>query len=159
MSKDHPDREDDGKSMQPRGLRNDEVRQYPQTTPKITLQQPLQRGLWQRLKYSLHHGGRLTLMAEDGKGQGQARLSIPYPLVAAMVALFIWIAGASIAAVWSFASMSRDLNNLQNSFTNQIIRDAEERKKMQEEYLLMQTYLQNDRERLIKLEAQKGRSN
>jgi hypothetical protein len=150
-----PDRKDG--DMQPaRGLRNENVVvPHKRPVPEINLQEP--QG-WERFKRWLKRSGRLTLVAEHG-GTEQGKLSIPYPIIAAMVALFIWIAGASIAAVWSFASMSRDLSNLQNTLTNQAIRDAEERKKMQEELMLMQTYLQNDRERIIKLEAMKGMKN
>jgi hypothetical protein len=145
--------QEDGSDMsQARGVNYERAEGVPHIIrPKDKLQENLQPK--DSIFARLFRGG-LTVSTSEKPG-----MHVPYVVAGFILTFFIWAAGMTCAAVWAFASMSTNMQNLSNSVTQQTIRDAEERKKLQEENMLLRTYVQNDRERIIKLEAQqRGRN-
>lgn len=94
-------------------------------------------------------------MAENG-----SRISLPTPILGALIALFVWLAGGTLAGVWLVATMSANVSNLSNQMMQYQIRADTEKEAMQKKLDLQQVYITDLREKQIKLEAQqKGRSN
>lgn len=97
--------------------------------------------------------GELAIVAENG-----SKLSIPYPLLAAILGLFIWMGGGTIAAVWALATISANVSNLSTSVIQSQAAQAIEKKQMQEKLELQQVYITDLREKIIRLETKNGRN-
>lgn len=75
--------------------------------------------------------GELAIVATTGQ-----KISLPTPLLGALVALFIWMAGGTLAGVYLAGRMSATVDNLGNTFTQYQIRAEAESKATKETYEL-----------------------
>jgi hypothetical protein len=81
------------------------------------------------------------------------KISLPTPLIGVLVGLFMWLIGGTIGFAYFMGRMSTSVETLNASFLEYRIRSDAEKKAMQEKLDLQQMYIQNDRERLARLEA------
>lgn len=152
----HPRQKEDGSAMstarnvkyeRAEGLRIPHI-----LSPKDRLQDKLRPK--ESIFAQLFRGGLIVSTSESKPG-----VQIPYPILAVIAALFMWLAGITGGAIYIFGSMNSTLNGINTSLMQREIRDAEHNKKLEEDMRLQWTYVQNDRERIIKLEAQqRGRN-
>ena len=110
-----------------------------ETRTPATLQQTSQGLLgWVRERFEFP-GGEFAIVTAKGE-----KISLPTPLLAALVALFIWMAGGTLTGVYLAGRMSATVDNLGNTFTQYQIR-AEADKKAEADR--MNTELKSLRER------------
>jgi len=83
------------------------------------------------------------------------KISLPTPMLAALVALFIWMAGGTISFVYLAGRMSATVDNLGNTFTQYQIRADADRKAMQEKIELQALIISDLREKVIRLDERK----
>ncbi len=89
-------------------------------------------------------------MAENGQ-----RISLPTPLLGALIALFVWLAGGTLAGVWLVATMSANVQNLNNAVLQSQAQSQAERKAMQEKIDLLELKVADAREKVIRLDERK----
>lgn len=89
-------------------------------------------------------------MAENGQ-----RISLPTPLLGALIALFVWLAGGTLAGVWLVATMSANVSNMNNTFMQYQLNEAAEKKRMQEKIDLQALQIADAREKIIRLDERK----
>ena len=133
------------------------VRILPQpngSRPEVSLQESTQGAIsqWVAQRF-VFPKGEFCIMAENGQ-----RISLPLPLLAALITLFVWIAGGTLAGVWLAASISANVSNLTQSQLQFQTREETEKKVMQDKIDLQQVYITDLREKIIRLEA-KGSKN
>ena len=95
--------------------------------------------------------GELAIVTSRGD-----KISIPTPLIGALLALFIWMVGGTIGFAYFMGRMSSSVETLNTNFLQYQIRADAEKKALQDKLDLQQVYLQNDRERIARLEAEKA---
>jgi hypothetical protein len=116
-------------------------------------------------RHWLSRYGRLKIMAQTSSGEARPGLSIPYPILTGILTLFIWLAGLTGMLIYTLATLNANFANLNTSLTNRDAQSSHEfqaakeetartLKELSESQQLMQTYLQNDREKIIRIEAQ-----
>jgi hypothetical protein len=159
MSKDIPDREDGGKMQASGELDRATVLPHKRPMPTNDLQGDLQGGLFKRFRK-----GRLVLMTgrTDSKG-----VSIPYPILTGIVTVVIWLAGLTGMLIYNLATMNANFANLNTNLVNRDAAQGREIQALRDEYNqklttmkgendMLNTWIQTARERIIKLEAQRG---
>lgn len=95
--------------------------------------------------------GEFAIVTDNGQ-----KLSLPYPLLGALLALFVWIAGGTLAGVWALATMSTNVSNLTDTITREQAKSDSERKALQEKIELQALLISDLREKVIRLEAKRG---
>lgn len=101
-------------------------------------------------------------MAENGQ-----RISLPTPVLGALIALFVWLAGGTLAGVWLVATMNANVQNLSNTMTQYQIRAEAEKKaendrhdaetrQLKEQLELQSLKLADLREKQIRSEARRN---
>jgi len=94
--------------------------------------------------------GEFAIVAENGQ-----RISLPTPLLGALIALFVWLAGGTLAGVWLVATMSANVSNMNNTFMQYQLNEAAEKKRMQEKIDLQALQIADAREKIIRLDERK----
>src|SRR6185369_17105482 len=113
---------------------------------------PSRTGLWAWIQRRFEFPkGEFAFVTSHGD-----KITLPMPVIGALVALFMWVAGGTIGFAYFMGRMSSGVETLNSSFTQYQIRTESEKKAMQEKIDLQQMYIQNDRERLARLEATKA---
>jgi hypothetical protein len=154
-----PDRKDG--NMQPaRGIANGNVIvPHKRPVPAEDLQDNLQEGWVKRFRE-----GKVVLMTGKTPDKG---LSIPYPILTGIVTIVIWLAGLTGMLIYNLATMNANFANLNTNLVNRDAQQAKETQALRDEFNqkfatvkgendMLNTWIQTTRERLIKLEAQKG---
>lgn len=132
------------------------IHEHPLSSQRRTVTESQKQGLLQWLfgKWFTFPSGEFAIVMENG-----SKLSLPYPLLAALLALFVWIAGGTLAGVWALASMSTNVANLTATMTReQAIADTE-RKALQEKLELQALLISDLREKIIRLEERRRLGN
>jgi hypothetical protein len=101
-------------------------------------------------KHFVFPRGEFAIVAENGQ-----RISLPTPLLGALIALFVWLAGGTLAGVWLVATISANVANMNNTFMQYELRTETEKKSMQEKIDLLELKVADAREKVIRLDERK----